>query len=189
MKKITLVVSLFLLLTGCTIERNSPQQVVETALNAIIDKDTWAFNAVSDSRLEDYILADENFYPDMSHMDEGQRSFYETIVPFIKDFGFTIDDVQEENGQAIVTVTITNYDIASCLASIQDQVIVDFEALGSSDINDYFDLTNQYFLNNIESYFNLNHQIQLFCIEEDQKWTLDIDDPSAFIYKLFAPQY
>ena len=186
MNKSLLFLGLTLLLTSCSIQPNTPSSAVETALDAIESQDTWAFNGVSDSKLEDYILSDDNFLPDTSHMSEGQKNFYETLVPYIKSFDYTIDDVIMDNTTANVVVTITNYDIATCLTDIQDDVITQFESLGSTNINDYCDITTSLFEQTIENYFYHTHTITMTCIQQDQQWSVHIDDPSEFVYNLFV---
>lgn len=186
MKKSLLSLGLTILLTACSIRPNTPQSAVKTALDAIENQDTWAFNAVSDSRLEDYILSDTNFLPDTSHMSDGQRHFYEALVPYIKSFDYTIDEVTIDNTNATVVITITNYDIATCLSDIQDDALVQFESTGSTNINDYFDITTELFGQSIDQYFNHTHTITLTCIQQDQQWSVHIEDPSAFVYNLFA---
>ena len=188
MKKTWIFLGLTILLFGCSIHPNTPQSAVSSALDAIASKDTWAFNAVTDSKLEDYILSDDNFLPDTSYMSDGLKQFYETLVPYIQSFDYTIDSVDNDssNTRATVVITITNYDIATCLKDIQDEVIASFEAIGSTNIEDYYGLTISYFNDNIAQYFNLTHTVSLMCFQENQEWTVHIEDPSAFVYNLFA---
>lgn len=186
MKKIIFILCIFIL-SACSIEPNTPAQAVSNVFDAIETNNVELFNEYSTSYIYDYILDDINFIPSDPALSSSEVAFYTYLIPYMKTFEYEItNETIEPNNQALVTVTITRYDITQAITDLNQSVIDRLKYESATSMDSYYTFMISALEESLPNYFNETMTLEIPCVQHNQKWRVDIDDTSAFIYYLFA---
>ena len=163
MKKILLMFTLIILLTGCNNLMNTPTKKVEYLLSKYQKNDEEVLTQLGDTLLTDAILSVE------------QKERYKNIMTRqYKDLTYTVKNEAIDGKTAMVEVEIEVYDYSKAITETEDKLLSDADLFkdDSGNIN-----TNLYNDNKLTALENMNDRIKYtinFTLSKaDEEWIVD----------------